>query len=89
MVLNDFMDYLVIVQKIHYGRQLIYRFGDYGLSILEEPIGDGPIYNSAVIKFKGANHIYDVVSKDVVSDDENKIVELLMALRKLDKQKVI
>lgn len=91
MKLSDFSDWLVIVQKIHYGRQLIYRFGDYGLSVLEEPIGSSPKFNAAVVKFKEANHIYDLdyttslAQFDVLSDKESDVVELLIKLRNLNK----
>ena len=95
MTLNDYTDWLVVVQKIHYGRHLIYRFGDYGLSVLVEPVGEGPTYNAAVIKFKGVNQIYDLdystplASSDVLSNKESDVVELLEKLSKLNTQKAI
>lgn len=81
---------LVIVQSIHYGRQLVFRFeNSYGLSVIEENVGQGPKYNIAVVKFDIADNDYEidystnVANDDVCSDKEEVIVHLLNLVERL------
>jgi hypothetical protein len=85
-----FKDNLVIEQEIHYGKQYVFRFeNSYGLSVIEEEVGEGPKYNIAVIKFDIGDNEYDIdystgiANKDVLTNKEEVILHLLCLVKQL------
>jgi hypothetical protein len=90
LIENNFKENLVIEQKIHFGRQLLFRFDNsYGLSVIEENVGIGPKYNIAIVKFDVADNDYEldyctgIANSDVKSNSEEVIVHLLSLVEKL------
>ena len=90
--IGEFKNNLVILQKIKYGRQLVFRFENcYGLSVIEENVGEGPKYNIAVIRFdeNSVENEYEldyqngITNKDVLTNNEEVVFHLLNIVKEL------